>query len=250
MRGSFSLDTTDLFAGVRPQTLQAAYALLQEKRYRRREMIFFPTALSHYLYLIGQGNVRLYKLSPEGKEITLWVLGPGKCFGELALMDGMPQGYYAEAIEDVWLGMIAGGDLKALVNRDPSLLWAITKLIASRRRDVEIQLADLVFKSVPSRLATFLLQQAEKHGNEEPQGIFNGIKLTHQDIANRVGTAREVTTLILNKFKRAGVLDFDRWRMFIRDGSRLERIAMGETEHAVAEGLGTYNLQGRRNEVF
>ncbi|MCZ6677504.1 MAG: cyclic nucleotide-binding domain-containing protein, partial [Candidatus Poribacteria bacterium] len=70
MRGSFSLDTTDLFAGVRPQTLQAAYALLQEKRYRRREMIFFPTALSNHLYLIGQGNVRLYKLSPEGKKIT------------------------------------------------------------------------------------------------------------------------------------------------------------------------------------
>ena len=238
MSCSFPLNTIDLFASVKPQTVEAIYLLTRERRYKRREILFFPDDLSHGLYLIGQGTVRLYKLSSEGKELTLWVLGPGECFGELTLIGGVPYDCYAEALENVRLGILTKENLQALVNADPSLLWSITKLIASRRRDVEMQLQDFAFKNVPSRLATLLLRLAQKHGNRYPKGIFNQIKLTQKEIATLIGAARSTTTKNLNRFKRLGALDFNRERLFIRERSTLERIAMGETEYALREAFG------------
>ena len=102
-----------------------------------------------------------------------------------------------------------------------------------------MQLEGLAFKSVPSRLAAFLLQLVEKHGDAYPQWIINQMKLTHQDIARLIGAERETVSKHLNQFKRAGALDYNRRRLFILDRALLERIATGTTE-LVYEILGPY----------
>ena len=83
----------------------------------------------------------------------------------------------------------------------------VTKLIGLRRREIENQLENLVFRNAPSRLASLLMSLAEKHGVRDSQGIILNVKLSQQELANLIGTARETTSALLNEFKRLGFIE-------------------------------------------
>ncbi|MCZ6679603.1 MAG: Crp/Fnr family transcriptional regulator [Candidatus Poribacteria bacterium] len=195
------------------------------KDYHRREQVYGQTDPGDVVYLLKEGRVKIYKLSPDGKELTLAILEPGEIFGEMALIDEGPRHTIAETLDDSLLCIIRRRDFELMLKKKPDLAMRVTKLIGIRRREIENQLENLVFRSAPSRLALLLMSLAEKHGVRDSRGIILNMKLSQQELANLIGTARETTSALLNEFKRLSIIDIQHRRIKILDQWQLKKIA-------------------------
>ena len=195
------------------------------RHYRRREQVYGQSDPGDVVYLLKEGRVKIYKLSPDGKELTLAILEHGEIFGEMALIDEGPRDTIAETLEDSYICVVRRRDFELLLKKKPDLAMHVTKLIGMRRREIENQLENLVFRNAPSRLALLLMSLAEKYGVRDSQGIILNVKLSQQELANLIGTARETTSALLNEFKRLGFIDIRSRRIKILDQWRLKKIA-------------------------
>jgi CRP/FNR family cyclic AMP-dependent transcriptional regulator len=128
------------------------------------------------------------------------------------------QGNHVAVItEDCTLCVMSRTDVERLIREQPSVSLRLLELLATRLDAAEERLADVAYKSVPARIATTLLRLA---GDEvEP------VKLSHQDIADMVGTYRETATRILNEMRADGLVELNRMRIEIADADRLEDLA-------------------------
>jgi len=112
-------------------------------------------------------------------------------------------------------------DLERLILNKPSVGRRVLETTGKRLRDAEKRLEDMAFKGIPARLASLLLRLAVEQGSDEVVG------LTHQDLAETVGTYRETATQVLNDMKAAGLIEIGRKRIKILDRARLEALAQG-----------------------
>lgn len=199
----------------------------EQRQYRRRQVIHFPDQAGDFVYLLCTGRVKIARVSDQGREITLDLLEGPQIFGESGLTEpDQPYGLTAETLDDATIAVFRRADLLATVLATPPAALELLKLVGRRRSQAEAQAADLVFLEVPKRLAKLLL-----HLNEGPNGIkairgsaLAKAKFTHQELANMIGSTRETTTLILNDFKRQGLLDFVGRRIILRNRAGLEAL--------------------------
>ena len=218
----------NLFRDLTEADLSALDRISYMKDYNRREQVYGQTDRGDVVYLLKEGRVKVFKLSPDGKELTLAILEPGEIFGEMALIDEGPRDTIAETLDDSLLCVIRRRDFELLLKKKPELAMRVTKLIGMRRRQIENQLENLVFRSAPSRLALLLLNLAERNGVRDSRGIILNVKLSQQELANLIGTARETTSALLNEFKRLDIIDIQSRRIKILDQWRLKQIADAE----------------------
>jgi CRP-like cAMP-binding protein len=181
-------------------------------------VIYDPERMEEILFLVQEGEVELYRLSPEGKEEVLGQLGPGHLFGEMALLGQGMYDTFARAKGDCLLGTIDGASLRGLLVAKPALALAILGAVGERLVEVEALLEDVTFKSVAARLAALLLRLMKKQGP-----VIAGF--THQELANTIGTYRETTTQTLGAFKRQGLIRIGRKRVEVLDPEGLRAIA-------------------------
>ena len=177
------------------------------------------------VYLLKKGRVKIYKLSPEGKTLTLEILEAGEIFGEIALVDDTPRDTKAETLIDSLVFVMRRRDFELLLRKKSDLGMRVTKRIGRRGRHVENQLKSLVFRSAPSRLAYLLLSLAGRHGVHDSRGIILNIKLSQKELANLIGTARETTSALINEFKRLNFIDIQHRRIKLLNQWQLKKIA-------------------------
>jgi CRP/FNR family transcriptional regulator len=215
----------NIFKGMTEADLATVERMTHMKPYGRREQVYGQGDEGNVVYLLKEGRVKIYKLSPDGKELTLELLEPGEIFGEMALVDDSPRDTIAETLDDSMLCIMRRRDFELFLKKKPELAMRVTKLIGMRRRHIENQLENLVFRSASSRLALLLLSLGEIHGVRDSRGIILNIKLSQQELANLIGTARETTSALLNEFKRLGFIDIQRRRIKLLESWRLKKIA-------------------------
>jgi CRP/FNR family cyclic AMP-dependent transcriptional regulator len=187
----------------------------------RGRVFYEPEDVSQVLFLIGEGRVQIYRISPEGKKLVIATLGPGALFGEMALLGQQMHNAFAEALDDCQIFVMSRADLERLILNKPSVGRRVLETTGRRLRDAERRLEDMAFKGIPARLASLLLRLADEQGSDEVVG------LTHQDLAETVGTYRETATQVLNDMKTAGLIEIGRKRIKILDRARLEAVAQG-----------------------
>ena len=215
----------DIFKDLTDREINVIDRISYMKHYKRRERIYGQGDPGDLVYLLKEGRVKIYKLSPDSKELTLAVLENGEIFGEMALIDEEPRGTIVETLDDSDICMIRRRDFEMLLKKKPDLAMHVTKLIGLRRREIENQLENLVFRNAPSRLAALLMSLAERHGVRDSQGITLNVKLSQQELANLIGTAHETTSALLNEFKRLGFIDIRYRRIKILGQWQLKKIA-------------------------
>ncbi len=172
-----------------------------------------------------QGRVKISRLSEDGREATLHLIGPYEPFGEECLLDAATRETIAENLEPAQTLRIPRDELSAVLLAHPPLALAIARLMSGRRRAAESRVEEMVFKTVRGRLASLLARLARSHGRATAGGILLDLSLAHQDLAGQIGSTRETTTLTLNEFRRGGLLRIDPRRILIRDLAGLESIA-------------------------
>jgi CRP/FNR family transcriptional regulator, cyclic AMP receptor protein len=187
----------------------------------RGRVFYEPEDVSQVLFLIREGRVQIYRISPEGKKLVIATLGPGALFGEMALLGQQMHNAFAEALDDCQIFVMSRADLERLILNKPSVGRRVLETTGRRLRDAEKRLEDMAFKGIPARLASLLLRMAAEQGSDEVVG------LTHQDLAETIGTYRETATQVLNDMKADGLIEIGRKRIKILDRARLEALAQG-----------------------
>jgi len=185
----------------------------------RGRVFYRPEEPGEVLFILKEGRVQLYRISPEGKKLVITTLGPHTLFGEMALLGTKMHNTFAEAIDDCLICVMSRTDLERLILNKPQVALRILEVTGKRLREAEERLENMAFKGIPARLASLLLRLAEEQGNDEIAG------LTHQDLAESVGTYRETATQVLNDLKAQGLIEIGRKRIKIVDPVRLTEIA-------------------------
>jgi CRP/FNR family cyclic AMP-dependent transcriptional regulator len=185
----------------------------------RGRVFYQPEDVSEVLFLVKQGQVQLYRISPEGKKLVIAALGTGAIFGEMALLGQQMHNAFAEAMEDSVILVMSRADLERLILNKPILGLRMLEITGRRLSDAESRLEDMAFKGIPARLASLLLRLAAERNTDEITG------LTHQDLAETIGTYRETATQVLNDMKVAGIIEIGRKRITILDRARLLELA-------------------------
>lgn len=172
------------------------------------------------LHIVGSGRVRLFRRQGD-RELTLDYLGAGDVFGETILFEETPpEAVATDAVEAV---RIPASVVHELLTEDAAFAVRMLNLVGERRLIAERRIHSLLTRSVESRVAEFLLYAASRHGVPDSRGTLIGVKFTHQEIANYVGSTRETVTLILGDLKRGGLVSTEHRRVVLTDADGLSR---------------------------
>lgn len=219
------LKRCDIFHGLSKPDLDKVAALAQERTIPRKEIIYSPEDKNEALFILKKGRVRIFKLSAEGKMITLAILKDRDIFGAMSLIKGGASKAYAETLDDSYICAIRQEDFHNLIQEMPEIALGLIEKINQKLKEAEDRLEDLVFRDVPGRIASVLLKLAEQFGKGSPQGLKISFKITHQELADMVGTTRETATVILNELKEDEVLKIEDKYITIIDEKALKEWA-------------------------
>ncbi len=183
------------------------------------ELIFLEGEPSAGLWIIGKGRVKIYRLNPEGSEHILHLLGPGNSFNDIAALDGGPNPAHAAALSEVAACVFPHDVLAATIRRDPDLAMAVIRVITRRTRSLVQQIEDLALYSVTTRLARFLLRQAENPA-------LSGPGITRATIAAHLATQPETVSRALSALEKSGIIRLDRHRIRIVREDLLRMVAL------------------------
>ncbi|GAB4557927.1 MAG: Crp/Fnr family transcriptional regulator [Anaerolineae bacterium] len=214
------LSDIEIFQDLTPSEAEELERITTVSNVEKGRVFYRPEEVGEVLFILKKGRVQLYRISPEGKKLVIATLGPGSIFGEMALIGQQLHNTFAEAIEDCQICIMSRTDLERLILSKPKVALRVLEITGRRLRSVEERLEDMAFKGIPARLASLLLRLAEESGDE-----ITG--LTHQDLAETVGTYRETATQVLNDLKAQGLIDIGRKRIKILDREGLKAIAEG-----------------------
>lgn len=213
------------FGGLPEEILVALAAAAIERRYARGQVIFLEGEPCAGLHLIAEGEVKIFKVSPQGREQILHRVEPGHTFNDVAVLDGGPNPASAAAVSDVSLWVIRRPDIQRLAQAYPALAWSLIESIALRTRRLVALVEDLALRSVKERLARLLLVEA---GRTPASGqIDRAQMMTQADMAARLGTVREMIGRALRELADDGLIALDRHRIVIVDRQGLAQTAEG-----------------------
>ena len=119
----------------------------------RGRIFYTPDDPGEVIFLLKQGRVSLYRLTPEGRKLTVATLDAGTCFGEMGLLGQGMYGCHAEAATDCLLCVMSRSDLQALIRRNPDVAIRLLDVLGNRLREREQELEHLAFRGIPARLA-------------------------------------------------------------------------------------------------
>jgi CRP-like cAMP-binding protein len=184
-----------------------------------QEMLFSQDEPSAGLWIIERGEVKIYRLSADGREHIVHLFGPGDSFNEIPALDGGPNPVSATALSDLVAWVLPTAVMQAEIRADPDLALVVIDVLAGRTRVLVQQIEDLALCSVTTRLARFLLKQAT-----DP--VLSAPAVTRATIAAHLATTPETVSRALRTLEEIGVLRFDRHEIIIDRADLLRSVAM------------------------
>jgi CRP-like cAMP-binding protein len=215
-------------AGPRLNSMTQALATLREEdpifdraisnqRFERGATIATPDAMSARMYVLMTGKVNLVCTNNEGRRLVIASLEPGAIFGEGAITTVKDPNVFAEAAEESSVWIIPAGEARNLTIQYPILGWGLLQTYGQRLMQVENSLEDVAYKKLPERLAALLIEL-----DVDNSGIIKGV--SHQALADRLGTYRETVSAILRDFKRQDLVELGYRRIKLTDAEMLKEI--------------------------
>jgi len=180
------------------------------------------------LYIVATGRVRIYRVSPEGREQVLHIEGPGRPVAELPLFDGGPYPASAVTMEESRLVFLPRADFEQLYRAHPDIAQAIIRGLGKRLRHLVHVAETLAFRDVAARLALLLADYGESAGTRTAEGVVLTLGRTQEELALEIGTARESVSRAMKQLRRQGlIVSLGGRRLRIPDLGRLRAAARG-----------------------
>ena len=218
------LKSIPYFRGLSSAELQAVRELVFEQVVNRNDMVIHEDEPPEAVYFVVSGAIKVFKTSIEGKEQVLHIARPGESFNDVAIFDAGPNPASALAMTPTTLYGISKSDIEKLIREHPGIASNVIVVLAKEVRHFVSLVEDLSFRHVTSRLAKLLLEYA---GDHEWAKTEAGAKprLTQQEMAAIVGTAREVVGRSLKALEDEGAIRMDRHRIVITNKKILQEMS-------------------------
>ena len=215
------LKQVPLFSGLNPMDLERVSRLIVRRKFRKGQLIISEGQELEGFYIVISGQVKVYKLSSDGKQQILHLVAPGGTFAEVAAFTKGFSPANASAIIDSEVFFLFKNDLIKLIRDNPQISLNMLASMSQYLRHMVTVIEELALKDVPARLAKYLLDLAP--------GQVTEIKLaiTKKELAARLGTISETLSRTLNKFKSKNVIKVSGNRIAVLNKARLEEIAAG-----------------------
>lgn len=183
------------------------------------------------LYVVLEGRVRIYRTSPDGREQTLAVEGPGRPVAELPLFDGGPYPATAVTTAPSRLMFLPRGEFEHAFRTDPDVAASVVRALGVRLRHMVQLVETLAFRDVAARLAMLLADHAERRGQPEGDGVALDLERTQEELAAEIGTARESVSRAMKQLKVRGLIRKQAgMRLLLAPAERLRAWARGGGE--------------------
>jgi CRP/FNR family transcriptional regulator len=205
-----------LFAGLTGHELEALAQRAVEKRFASDEMLFWEGEPCAGIFLIVQGSVKIFKTSQGGREMMLALESAPSTVAELPLFDGGSYPASVRAVEPVTALFVGKADFQQVCRQYPDVALKVLAVVGHRLRHLVGVIEAMTFGSVTGRLARLLLEASQLAGSDE----FD-LPLTHQELASRLGTVREVVSRNLARFRAEGLIRVEGRRLHILDRAGL-----------------------------
>jgi CRP/FNR family transcriptional regulator, anaerobic regulatory protein len=172
----------------------------------KQYMIQTPDTYREGLFFVKEGKLLLYKLSPEGKQFTVGILGKGNMFGEIDTFSFGTKDLYIETLEETLICSVMKEHFENFLSKRPQLAMRFLTELSDRLRERDELLEKLALGDLRTRIVYLLARLADKFGVADDQTHYLKIEipLTHQEIANMVGATREAVTVALNDLSKNG----------------------------------------------
>lgn len=209
------------FRNLDARVLERIRASAFEVKLEKGQILFTEGEPAQAMYVVQSGQMKIFKLSPDGREQVLRMAGSGDCFNEVPVFDDGPNPANAQAVERTVVWGLRRTDMRRLVEEHPAIAIGFLNVFAQKLRFFTRKVEDLSFRSVTSRVAKLLLEMAEDDGRG---GLQLKQQLTQQEMAAIVGTAREMIGRAFKALEKEGAIRLDRHRVVIVSRVALARM--------------------------
>lgn len=211
------LKKAPLFASLTSEEIRALAIRATRKRFHKSEQLFAEGDPCSGLFLVANGKVRIFKLSPSGREQILAVEGPGSSFAELPVFDGGNYPAAASALEDTEVLFISRKDFQNFCREHPDVALKVIAVVGSRLRRLVGIIEELSFTTVRHRLIALLIRLAEASAGRSEKSIQIELPKSHQDLAAELGTVRELVSRNLSRLQAEGFLEVEGRKIIVKD---------------------------------
>ncbi len=214
-----ALRRNEYFEHLSPEDLQKIASCVSLHEYERGEALFWEGETSAGLHIVESGCVKIYRLSPQGRQYIVRILMEGDTFNEVSVFDRGGNPVNAEALETSRVWVVEAECIRGLVRINADFAQKVIDNLCHNLRNLVQAVSEMAFYQVTHRLARLLAQlPADEHG---------ATRLTQDQIAARLGTVREVVARSLKELERSGAIHVENRRIAIADVDVLSQWAQG-----------------------
>ncbi|THF76071.1 Crp/Fnr family transcriptional regulator [Cohnella fermenti] len=213
-----------LFHDLNERELQRIEEITVSRSLPRRATIFIEGSEKEAVYFIRNGLVKTYKTDENGHEQIVSFLKSGDMFPHTGFFNQNPYPATAETIAETNLLAIPVRQFEHLMTSTPSIAIKMMRVMGDKIRELQERLQVLSGQDVKHRVLIFLLQLADHHGVWRGSKITINLPMTHQELANSIGTTRETINRLLNQMHKDGILEVHRNRIVIIDLESLKQM--------------------------
>lgn len=221
----WNLNSSSILSGLPAQDLEILNAHMSEQRYEKGEIIFREGAVPGGIFFIREGKVKKYKTDKAGREQIIYVANAGELIGYHALLAEERYFDAAAALEKSLISFIPKEDFREALGSSQVLSQRLLKTLSHEFSVFANSIALFAQRTVRERFAMQLILLREKYKKDFQPGMEVEIKMSREDLANIVGTARENIVRILKDFKDEGILQTTGRSIVVKDMKRLLEIA-------------------------
>lgn len=202
----FLLSQISLFDELPMEDLKMIDELSEMKPVKKGTLILSPDKPLEALFFLKQGQVRLYRINQNGKQFTVDILVDGNIFGETSTLTLTDDQIFAEAMTDSYLCILSKTDFEQFIERNPKIALKFIHILSTRLKEIYSMSEKIALGDVKNRILYLLMKLSEKTGQRKKEWQTIDMKVTHQDIANMIGSTRETTSAIMSQLKKEGYI--------------------------------------------
>ena len=214
------LSLVDILEPLSQEDLAELAARCSDIRLKKGEDLHRSEEHDGGLFLIKEGRVRIYKLSPMGKQLTLVLLSAGTALSSRRL-----QGLHAQALEPSVIAFMKREELEHLIHKNPEVGLRLADLLAERLRLMDERMSDVIHKEVTARLASLIVQLLGEEGIVVGKEYVIPGPYTYEQLGTMIGAKRVAVTRAFKRLREAEAVEVQRGRIHVKDVDALERIA-------------------------
>ena len=214
-----------LFAELSVEELRKITAISSLINFKERDFVFHEGDAFPGIYIVLKGLVKIFKISPQGKEYILHLLRKPNLFGDVPLFTGGDCPASVQIMEDSTLLFIPKNEFLQLLKQNPDLSFKIMAGFAKRLKSITVKAEDLSLKEVVNRLADYIIKGIESNHNSNLPEPFFKIPLSNPTLAAYLGTIPETISRAIKKLKDSRIIRVHGRTIFVEDFKNLKKLA-------------------------